>query len=719
MPVLVLPGLLGAQTAIKGVVVSADERPIVGANVFVLETLDGVLSDSSGRFTIRLTSGFPATLMVRRLGFQQAQRVLAAADTALSLRMVLERGATNLVPITVQAGAITAGNERGATLTALEVVTTPGTAADINRTIQLLPGVQSVDDGTALFVRGGDYTETKVLLNEAVLLNPAQLLTPSGTFVGTVDPFQLDGIFFSSGGFGARYGNALSGVVGLRTRGATARSTGTLSAGLAAWSGDAAVRVNNRFTIRAAGNRNDLTPFLRLNANPRGFSPPPRGRDLSLSATYTYGLAGELKVYGISQTNVVGVPIDDPGFSATFDSDVASNLVVATWKDVRGAFAPLVSVSRSTLDRREGFGAFNLNAGQELRTVFSQLAWERSPRLTLRVGGEIEHVVSDMRGSIPNETDRSSGSRTTLWRIDRPGTRNGGFVEADLRPHATIRLQSGLRADRSTLTGRATTDPRVSAAWQPQSFVTFTVAWGLYHQVPDPLFYSDSLGRSNLPAMRSEQRVVGVQLGNPAAGLVRVEAYDKQYEDLSLISRDYRVATGGVGRSRGIDLFLKGRIPVLGVDTRTTLSLLEARRTAPETGTVERATFDVPRSYAFIAEKLLPRGYRAGLTWRTSSGRTYTPVTSAAYDATEETWVPAWGTPNSGRFPELRRLDVSASRYMPITPSLQGVFYLSLSNVLDRDNTQGWRYSPDYQTRTPVRSIFNRSVYFGASLIRQ
>ncbi len=75
----------------------------------------------------------------------------------------------------------------------LEVVTTPGTSADIHRAIQLLPGVQAVDDGTARFVRGGDYTETRVFMNEAQLLNPQQLLTPTGTFVGTVDPFQLEG----------------------------------------------------------------------------------------------------------------------------------------------------------------------------------------------------------------------------------------------------------------------------------------------------------------------------------------------------------------------------------------------------------------------------------------------------------------------------------------------------------------------------------------------
>lgn len=716
------PLQLAGQSAprLRGVVLTPEKSPVPGVNVFIVETLEGALTDSVGRFSIALSGGgLPATLLARRVGFQQFQRVVTATDTTGGVAITLTRGATSLAPITVQAGAITAGNERGATLTSLEVVTTPGTAADINRAIQLLPGVQPVDDGTALFVRGGDYTETKVFINEAVLLNPAQLLTPSGTFVGTVDPFQLDGIFFSSGGFGARYGNALSGVVGLRTRGTATRHAATLGGGLAAWSADGALRASEHLTLRVAGNRNDLSPFLRLNSNPRGFAPPPRGRDLSASATYTYGLAGEVKVYTVDQTNVIGIPIDDPGFRATFDSDVASNLLVATWKDVRGAFAPLVSVSRSRLDRREGFGAFNLNAGQDLRTLFGQLSWERSPGTTLRLGAEVEHLVSDMRGSVPGGDDRRPGARTTVWRIDRPGTRTGAFVEGDLQPLPTLRIVPGLRADRSTLTGRTTLDPRVNAAWQPGGAVSLTAAWGIYHQVPDPLFYSDSLGRSGLPSMRAEQRVLGVQWGEPSTTLIRVEAYEKHYRDLSLLSRDNLVATDGVGRSRGMDLFFKGRIPGLDIETRTTLNLLRARRTAPETGTTTRAAFDVPRSYSFIAEKLLPRGWRSALTWRTSSGRPYTPVASAAFDTTSDIWVPRFGVPNSGRFPDLKRLDLSASWYRPLRPGVQSVLYLSLSNVFDRDNTQGWKYSDNYRTRTPVRSIFNRSVYFGASLIWQ
>ena len=73
----------------------------------------------------------------------------------------------------------------------------------------------------------------------------------------------------------------------------------------------------------------------------------------------------------------------------------------------------------------------------------------------------------------------------------------------------------------------------------------------------------------------------------------------------------------------------------------------------------------------------------------------------------------------SERFPSLRRFDVSVSRFRQLTPALASVLYASVSNVFDRDNVQSWRYSRDYSRRSPVASIFNRSIYFGVSLIWQ
>lgn len=706
-----------ARTTLRGIVRTAiGGGPVVGANVFVLETLDGVLADSTGAFAIQTSASLPLTLHVKRIGFVPFEKVVTVST---GIVVQLERAAPILAPITVQAGAYTAGEERGATLTPLEVVTTPGTAADVNRAIQLLPGVQAVDDGTAIFVRGGDFTETKAFLNEAPLLNPVQLLTPSGTFVGTVDPFQLDGIFFSSGGFGARYGDALSGVIGLRTRGAATSSGGTLSAGLAALSADAALRLAPTLTVRVAANRFDLEPFLRVNQSSRSYTPPPHGRDVSASTTWTYRPGAEVKFFGIDQTNIVGVDLDEPSFSGTFDSNVASRLLVTTWRDVFGKFAPLLGVSESRLTRDESYGAFALDAAQRQRQVHTHVAWEATGSLLIRAGGEIERLASDLEGSLPKAAhDQGPGSRTTLFAVDQPASRSGAFVEFDWRAGAALRLTPGIRTDRSNLTDRTTVDPRLSIAYRIGGVVTLTGALGWYHQVPDPLHFADSIGQAGLPPMRARQAVMGVQAGE-GPFIFRVEAYQKRYDDLSLQTRDYRVVPGGRGSSRGFDLFYKGRLPFGGIELRTIFSHLVARRTDPQTGQMGRAPFDVTSTQTLIAERGFSNGVRLGISYRSATGKPFTPIVGATYDAPRDIYTPIYGEPMSERFPSLRRFDVSVSRYRPLTATLASVLYASVSNLFDRDNVQSWRYSRDYKQRSPLASIFNRSIYFGASLIWQ
>ena len=70
----------------------------------------------------------------------------------------------------------------------------------------------------------------------------------------------------------------------------------------------------------------------------------------------------------------------------------------------------------------------------------------------------------------------------------------------------------------------------------------------------------------------------------------------------------------------------------------------------------------------------------------------------------------------SERLPAFRRLDVSTSYFRPLTPQLQGVFFVSLMNVLDRKNAQRFRYNANYSRRFVVSSLFERSVYFGATI---
>ena len=704
------------QASVSGRVQASDRTPLVGASVFLAESLEGAVTDSAGTFAFATTASGGGTLVVDAAGYRQVRRPWTPESGSLTFVLARGSGAAGLAPIVVQAGRFTAGAERGATLTPREVVTTPGTAADVNRAIQTLPGVQPVDEGTGLFVRGGDFTETRVLLNDAALLNPPQLLTPTGTFVGTVDPFQLDGIFFSSGGFGARYGNALSAVAALRSLGRAERAGGSVGAGLVGPSAAGALPLGRRASVRVSGNYFDVAPIYRLNGAPRRFDPAPHGHAAGASLAYAYRPTAEVKLYALDTRTRLGVGIDDPAFSGTYAADVASRFAVASWRDLFGRVAPAVSVARATLARAEDFGAFRMRLAQVSTQAFASAAVEASPRLTVRGGAELEHGTSGLDGSVPQSgDDRAPDARRRVLGAAVAGTRTGAFGEADWRALAPVRLVAGVRTDRSTLSGARTVDPRLSAAWQVARGVTLTGAWGDYHQVPDALLYDREIGDASLPPMRARQAVAGLQVGDGGRTL-RVEAYDKRYRALAQLSRDNVVRAGGVGRARGVDIFQKGTFP-LGVEQRVTYSLVHAERTDPASGVLARAPFDVTHALTVVAQRPVRGGLLLGATWRAATGRPFTPVQGGVRDSAGTGWTPTYGAPFGERFPAFRRLDLSASHSRPVGGGRIAVVYLSLNNALDRRNVQAWTYSADYAERRPVRSLFNRSVYFGGTLI--
>jgi hypothetical protein len=693
--------------------------PVVGANVFVFGTLDGALSDSSGRFTFRAARSTQYLLAARHTGHREFRRLVA--DTARGdIALMLETTtAQALGTVTVAAGRYVAADEPGATLTPLEIVMIPGTAANVNRAIQTLPGVAQVDEGTGLFVRGGDFTETRVFLNGGLLLNPAQLQSPAGTFTGAFDPFLLDAVSFSAGGFGARYGDALSGIVALRTLGRPSKPAVTLSAGLAALAADVALSGPAGTGLRLVANRNDLGPVLRLNGSARQFFVAPRGADLTASAFWNYRPTAQVTLFATQQDETLGVLDVTPSVTDTFAVARRDRAVVLSWRDLFGRVEPTVSLSSSIVHDNQLFGAFELASPQRLDQGNALVEAGLDADVTLRAGVEASRLTSGVAGSIPAMgSEQQPGARVRLYDLSRAATRLGAFTEMELRPTVTTRLVAGARVDRTSNGTGATFDPRLSGAWRVLPFATLTAAWGIYHQTPDPVLAvlrSDMAADAPLPSMRATQASVGVQLGD-SAPMLRVEVYQKSYTELVQQTRDFITVTGGTGRARGMDLI--ARAPQLGgLSSRIVYSLLDDTRTDPNTGVIARAPFDVTHTVALIATQSLPWQITLGVALRYASGRPFTPVVSAvpASDGSG-TWTPAYGAPESLRLPAYARLDFSANWFRVVRAGVQAVTYVAISNALGRPNVYDWRYSSDYAVRHDVASIFNRSVYFGGVL---
>jgi hypothetical protein len=707
----------GAQTdsvtVIRGIVRDRNGAPLRDVNVFLSETLEGALTSDSGSFAITTHERGDVTLVARRIGFQPTQLNLAL-PLAQPVAITLIAATGTLAAVTVRAGAYTAGDQRGATLTSLQVATTPGATADVARAMQTLPGVQNVDEGTGLFVRGGDVSETKVVLNDAVMISPYNYEAPVGSYTVTVNPFLLDGIFFSSGGFGVRYGNMLSAVADLRTQGRPSGTVVNLAAGLASVSGSGAIRLPHGFGLRGTAGRSNTNLLFRVNGSTRNYTPPPNGSDYSASGTWNYRPSGELKFFGITRRTELGIAADALSANRDYALDTRDDMYILNWHEALGRFAPTVSLSTASVHRAEEFSVFELGNRERSNQLFSQIAWSATPGLIVRAGADAESRQARFTGVFtPAPVAAVGQDPIDKFKSSLTSTRQGAFIESDWRPIDRLRATAGIRTDHSNVTGVQSVDPRFSAAFRLDSSATLTMAVGIYHQVPDPLYFDESLGEKGLGPMRARQIVVGAQIGETRR-IARVEVYTKQYDGLAQLSRDKRVVGGGTGESNGLDFFLKGDAP-LGINGRLSYSFVNARRTDANTGIVARAPFDVTHSATLIGERAWGNWRLAG-AYRYATGKPYTPVQSAVFDSQQQRWIPTYAAPYSDRQPDNQRFDLSGSVFRQIRPAVMGVAFIAVQNVFNRVNIYQYQYSADFSERTALRSQFSRSVYIGGSL---
>lgn len=700
---------------LSGVVAdAADSTPLEGANVFLLETLEGGLSDALGRFTLRTRWLGPGTLVVRRLGYHQ-RRLALASTGGDSLLVLLQVAHIPMAPVEVEASRVAGPIEPEVSINALDVVTTPGSAADVFRAFQTYPGIQSVDEGAGLFVRGGDASETRVLLNDAVVLSPYRYESPTGGFAGAFDPFALEGITFSTGGFGVRYGDALSAVADLTTLGRPDHSGGAATASLAALSGTAALALPHSLGVRASGTRSNTRLMFDVNGTSADFDRVPEGGDLAGTGSWNYRPTGEVLLFGMDQWTRLGVGVDEPAFSGTLDSHERHGFSALRWRETFGPVAPTASLSAAATSRAIDFGALHLLIRERLDQAHARLAAHLAKDLSATLGGELERRRSEFLGTFPEHVyDPAPDARRVVVESDLTGWRSAAFAEADARLGPSLRATLGLRADRSTLAQAMTWDPRAAVALRLPNGASLTCAWGIYHQVPDPSFYEPALGDPRLPPMRSEHCVAGARVEG-RSWLARLEVYWKSYRDLALRTRDGAARGGGSGANRGADLFLSWK-GWDGFDARVSYSYLHARRTDPDVGVIARSPFDITHTATVVATRNLADRWSLGTTYRLASGQPLTPVTGATFDADHSVWAPIYAAPMSDRLPSFQRLDLSLSRLQPLGHRAMAVLFLGVANALDRKNLYGYRYSADYSQRIPVRSQFERSVYFGASV---
>ena len=498
---------------IKGDVVDGKGRPLAYANVQIVGTISGAVTDSDGGF--RFTTRHLGKCMLRAtyVGFEPSECSLhlSQGDT-VTVRLELRKTLIELGEKVVTASSYTTGEKENTTLSSNDVVTTPGAAADILLAIKTLPGVVIVDEGAGLFVRGGDVSETLILLDQATITHPYKYESPTGGVFGTISPFVIKGTAFSTGGFPARYGNALSAVLTMDSQDLTRQTRYSLNLGLAAGSlGLHQIVVPDKVGLRFTGNLSFTDLLLRVNRRQHNFSRPPRSHDGNFNLVYQYSPTGQLKLFSYNSGDQLGVRVVEPSFKGQYQNRTNSWLYNLQWTDIFNGWFIQTSASLNHYTARQQLGNLDLKPGDLTAKFRADLEGALSARATLRFGTEFQHIGNRFIGTIPYRGDIFDPQAEVFeLNTSYSGILSGNYFEVDSRLAHRIAVNAGIRFDHHTLAGRFVVDPRFSGRFQISKDTELRFAWGIYHQFPTPFRYNATSGNPNLGPQYAQHWVAGL-----------------------------------------------------------------------------------------------------------------------------------------------------------------------------------------------------------------
>ena len=214
---LFLINLSFSQTTISGKVTDHKGIPIIGANVYLDGTYDGATSNIEGVFSFTSEETGIQSLVVSFLSYE-TKTVIRDVTLLNKLEIKLREDVNSLDTVVLSAGTFEANdNSKVSVLKPLDVVTTASALGDFVGALQTLPGTSNNAEDGRLFVRGGDANETQIFIDGIRVFTPYTPTTNNLPTRGRYSPFLFDGITFSTGGYSAEYGQALSSVLLLNT----------------------------------------------------------------------------------------------------------------------------------------------------------------------------------------------------------------------------------------------------------------------------------------------------------------------------------------------------------------------------------------------------------------------------------------------------------------------------------------------------------------------
>ncbi len=685
-----------AQTKVSGKVLDQKKQTLPGVNVFIKDTYDGASTDADGNFSFMAADTGDVIIVCSFIGFEQIEKKIHLSTKDFTFNASMKESLNELQVVTISAGTIEASDERKTTvLKPLDIVTTAGAQGDIVGALKTLPGAQQIGESEGLFVRGGEGSETKTIIDGMVVNKPFFSSAPDIASRGRFSPFLFKGTVFSTGGYSAQYGQGMSSVLALETQDLPNQTSSTLAVSSVGIGGG----YNKLWKEKdmSAGfdlNYANLLPYFKTVKQTPEYTRAPQFSGGSLNFRKKTSPTGMLKFYGyfnLSDLGIKTLSIDSTnGFKNLFElnnNDIYTNV---TYKErlgekwmmnIGGSYSTNVDNIRTWTDSIRSQS--DLTQG---RLVITRTIGKLS---IIRIGGEYQYGY---------EAFKFDGSRYgTGVHIDKEVFDNysAEFVEADIYLTPKLVLRAGARGEHSTLEKKYVVSPRTSVAYKLGEKSQISLAYGQFYQKPDReyLFYPQIPGYN-----KATHYIANIQRVDDLHTL-RAEVYYKQYNNLTSTKDS---TNGGSGYAQGLDVFWRDKKTIKGVDYWISYTYLETKRKYLNYPKEVTPPFAAQHTTSLVFKKFFEKlNLSTGFTYTYASGRHYF-------------------NPNNPDFMSDKTIDYHSlginGAYLRQIKNCFAVLAFSVTNVIGNKQIYGYRYSYDGQRSAAVGPPAKRFYFVGLFL---
>jgi len=723
------PVVVEKPVNLKGRVLERGTRnPLRGATVFIPDQNLTAESDANGRFELRGVTVGKAQIQITEPKHQKYQvtedipegqvveltaYLLKRVEGGSEIVVYAERDKKEVVKRVLQKE---------------EIQTVPGTLGDPLRVLQSLPGMaRPFFISGALIVRGSRANDSKVLIDGV----PVPLLYHFGAGPSVITPSFIEQINFYPGVYGARYGNAIGGVVDVDTHvPKITRTHGEVKVDM----------LDSRFytemplgedsehgTLTLAARRSYIDawlPAVLKAATPAGEGAPkviPYYWDYQGRYSLAVGAQRfEATAFGSNDVMKVALIGKVPAQDFSLNAATGFHRVRLLWTTPLPdgwsfSIAPMLGTTPTMTDINSllKIHVDSLDSG-----VRSFVRKDINASVKLELGAEGYASRYQLRFE-------TAGFPTTANPNPAPSVREqsifGGagaiYAETIWSPQTTWKLVPGVRITEYKLPGgyKNSLEPRLSARYDVTDTITLKGGAGIYRQTPLPQRLDSVLGNPYLELERSDQVGGGAEFQLTPSIFLDVQTYYSWRKNLSVTSNDKVVREGsavavpenfnnsGKGRAYGFEALLKHDVTeqFYGWVSYTWSRSEEINKL---TGEYAPTTNDQTHMLGVVASYKFTKGWELGARYRLTTGRPETPIVGATYDVDNNRYTPVYGVPGSIRGAVFSQLDVRIERLW--TYDLWRLSaYLDVQNIFNSDNAELTLWDYRYAKSAPLGGL--------------